>query len=351
MKKKDEIPQLSEEVIVKRRKTKINNLGFIPVDELGFTCRCCEHFATAKTPRDHVFRKMWAWKRVSNLCPCPHLNEKEPIKGNLDASQCPYFKLNKARINPVYFEEIKKTDNGEIEGKHCREDFFAFIEAHTAEITEAEAKVQAAREALAKAKEEKKEMEDKRNFEFITRYTSDKIPQNLSSLFGVQLGSDYQTMLDNKQKIADAGYDPNKIRSIEYTITSQDVGKIIQSGALESLGFNKNGSNDLGNSVGDFVGQKLSFETLPYKVVRRGAKRMVIFRETDKNYLDRKEDPFYRVIFSADKIQWRLPVIEKPTFDMVDVTEDEKEDEENDFVENKNKETTDNEIDNEGEEV
>jgi hypothetical protein len=313
------------------------------VDALGFTCLCCEHFATAKTPLDHVFRKMWAWKRVSNQVPCPHLNGingngKKLIKGNLDASVCPFFRLVKARINPVYFEEIKKIDEGAVVGKSNRAEFFEDIEDKSSKIADVEARMRVAQEALAKAKEEKREIEDKRNFAFLTRYTDDKIPQNLSSLFGVQLGSDYQTMLDNKVKIREAGYDPDKMKSIDYTISSQDVAKIIQKGLLESLGYRSSGFDLNGNSINEYVGQKISFDTMPYKVVRRGAKRMVIFRETDANYLSRRDDPFYKALFADDKIQWRFPVIEKPTFDLVENEEnDVPEEEENDFIENETK--------------
>lgn len=335
--RKEQIQQLDASIIVKRRKNKIDDMGYLEDSKIDFTCRNCVHFATARTPFDSDFRKMRAWKNgeVKLICPCPHLNgvknengEKELLKGGKDASQCPFFQLNRNRIPQKYFDFIVSADKGEIPNCDNLDKFYDAVKEQEQKIALAQEKVDKAKVALDEAKKEKEELLTERDYLFLERYSNYThndvtLPIGFAMLIGYELGNAYEKRQKNLQKIIDAGYDPSKKKFFPYTVTSLDLQKIMTNHRDVTYGgkFN-NGVDVYGRTLDSYIGEKIELEGEPYEVVSRGAKRLVVFVETTESLERRKKNTIANLIFSENKIKWKCPIIEQPTMDYEENTDE-----------------------------
>ena len=340
---KIEIQQLEASVIIKRRKNKINDMGFLEDDKIGFTCRNCVHFATARTPFDSDFRQMKAWKKgeVAQLCPCPCLNgvkndegQRELVKGNKDSSECQFFTLNRNRIPQKYFDFVVKADNGEIQNCESIDSFMNFIKEQEEKIKQSQEKIEQAKMAYEEAKKARAELENERDLAFLERYTSFKnengecLPQGFAMLAGYELGIKYEKQQKNLQKIIDAGYDPTKKKYFPYKITSMDLQRIMTNHRDVTYGgLFKDGVDCNGRTLDSYIGETLEFEAEPIEVISRGAKRMVVFVETNASFENRKNSTIAKLIFSDKKVQWQCPIIEQPKIDFEEQTDETDEDE------------------------
>lgn len=333
-------PQLEASIIIKRRKNKINDMGFIEDDKIGFTCRNCVHFATARTPFDSDFRKMKAWKKgeVAELCPCPHLNgikndngEKELIKGNTECSSCQFFQLNRNRIPQKYFDFIVKADNGEIPQCESIEKFEVFLKQQEEKIAHAQENIEKVKASLDEAKKAKEELILERDSAFLERYSNYKydgvnyLPQGFALLAGAELGFAYEKRQKNLQKIIDAGYDPNKKKYIPYKVTSLDLQRIMTNHRDVTYGgLFKDGVDANGKTLDSYIGSIIDFEAEPLEVVSKGAKRMVVFIETTESFELRKNNTIAKLIFSGDKkVRWKFPIVEQPKMEFEEQTDEE----------------------------
>lgn len=334
---KQEIPQLEASIIIKRRKNKINDMGFLEDDKIGLTCRNCVHFATARTPFNSDFRKMIAWKKgsVKELCPCPYLNgiknengETELLKGNTDSSQCQFFCLNRNRIPQKYFDFIVKADKGEIPNLDSIDLFMKFIKEQEEKIKIAQENVDKAKMALEEAKKAKEELETERDYAFLERYSYSEcngitLPKGFATLAGLELGYAYEKKQKNLQKIIDAGYDPSKKRYFNHVVTSIDLQRIMSNYRDVTYGgLFKNGVDSNGRTLDSYIGENIEFEAEPIEVVSRGAKRLVVFVETTESLETRKSSTICKLLFSDKKIQWKCPIIEQPKMEFEEETDE-----------------------------
>ena len=336
--KKQEIQQLDASIIIKRRKNKINEMGLLEDDKIGFTCRNCVHFATARTPFNSDFRKMKAWKKgeVAELCPCPYLNgvqnesgEKELIKGNMNSSECQHFCLNRNRIPQKYFDFIIKADNGEIQTCESMDLFMNFIKEQEEKIAKAQEHIEKAKAALEEARKAKEELVVERDMSFLERYTNhningERIPDGFAMLAGAELGFNYERKQKNLQKIIEAGYDPTKHKYFPYNITSMDLQRIMTNHRDTTYGgLFKDGVDCNGRTLDSYIGETIELEGEPIEVISRGAKRLVMFIETNESLEKRKQSTIAKLLFSDKKVQWKCPVIEKPKMEFEEETDEE----------------------------
>lgn len=341
--KEMQIQQLEASVIIKRRKNKINDMGLLEDNQIGFTCRNCVHFATARTPFNSDFRKMKAWKKgeVAELCPCPYLNgvksdsgENELIKGNNDCTECPHFQVNRNRIPQKYYDFVIKADNGEIPNCESLSMFNNFLEQQEQKINEAQEKIEQVKAALEEAKKAKEELISERDTAFLERYSgytheNVTLPNGFALLAGAELGFAYEKKQKNRQKIIDAGYNPDDKKYFPYKVTSIDLQRIMTNHRdLTYGGLFNNGVDASGRTLDSYIGETLNLYGVPMEVISRGAKRLVLFVETNESLENRKNNTIAKLIFSEKKIEWKCPIIEQPKINFEEETDEEDDSEE-----------------------
>lgn len=332
--------QLSASIIIKRRRNKFQDKGFFDPDEIDFKCKFCKHFCVARTPLDSPFRKMAAWKEktegVVKKCPCPHLNgikdesgELSTIKGQTSSIGCEEFFLDKSRVPSNLLEAINEIRNGTYPNSLSDEKVQEQVQDQDMKIEEKKLEIE---KLMAQVKEFRGQLNDlrvERDYLFLCRYIYTGIPDKFAKVMGEEYGMEQEKREKEIKRMEDAGYKYGERKTMVRYITSEDIERIMRSYSDVTYGGNfKDGVDICGKKLSDYIGESFDFETFAFEVRNRGSRKLVIFRETEDNFINRKNVSILTLLCGDLRQQWALPAKELPVLETDSVNTDQSDEDE-----------------------